>query len=86
MEVVESGMKFKKEKVSSLLGHTEVRYTEQSMPGGFVVIATPWDVQIEGKGSLQSMGDLQAFAKAMSDAWVSHLSLKPKLSTTTSGH
>lgn len=85
---------FKKEKVSSLLGHTEVRF-EQIPPEAtkptsplFTVVASSRGLYISGHmiGFIENMAELDEFAQVVSDAWVEHLKLKPKLTKTLSGH
>lgn len=72
-------MKFKKpEKYSALDGKTKVRF--ESECGKLMLLASPSGVSITGQNvDFHTMSDLQDFAKCMSDAWVEHQKLRPKL-------
>jgi hypothetical protein len=88
-----SSLKFKREKVSSLMGHTEVRYTEEGTAGdvpesAFQIIADPMGVRFRGGPSthLSSSDDLELFAATVGAAFHDHVALKPKLAKNLSGH
>lgn len=74
---------FKWRKESSLLGHTveiwELKATTSLRP--FTVEASPFGVGVRGDKALllESMEDLQDFAKVISDAWKVHMKLKPRI-------
>lgn len=76
---------FKREKVSSLAGPTEVRFTEESEAvdnGGspFRIVASKAGVRFEGNSTLiEDMSELQAFAELVSQAYQAHHELRPKL-------
>jgi hypothetical protein len=84
---------FKKVKRDDLMGGVEVVHTAESdvrEPGSreitLKIRASKRGLAVEGFLPLESMDDLQVLAKGVSDAWKDHLSLKPVLSRTTSGH
>jgi hypothetical protein len=88
-----SSLKFKREKVSSLMGYTEVRYTEEGMAGDvpenpFQIIADPMGVRFKGGPSthITSQDDLEIFAATVGAAFHDHVALKPKLARNLSGH
>lgn len=70
----------KKEKVSGLDGRTIVRYIEenstQSRP--FRITSSASGMRFEGtmEGEIETMEELQAWAKLTSDAWVDHTKLR----------
>lgn len=55
-------------------------------PPVFSLLASREGVLVRGAIKFESNADLQAFAKALSDAWKDHLSLKPKIVTSLAGH
>lgn len=69
-------MGYSSEKVSSLLGHTEVRYKKGE---DVVITATPFNVFI-AKIEITNQEELQQFAKDLSIAWKQHMKLRPDLS------
>jgi len=83
------GIKFVREKRSSLLGHTEVVYTEASTakePHPFQIVATQFGLRLSGSTLIvEGMRELDQLARTISLAWEDHLSLKPKLSTLEDG-
>ena len=77
MESKKPKSKFKMpRKYSHLIGDTVVDYETE---GGFIVRAGPGGVSFQGEFILNSMDDLDDFAKVLSNAWKSHQSLKPKV-------
>lgn len=88
-----TNLKFNREKISSLMGHTEVRYTEVGTSGDksetpFTITADPMGVRFSGGGSthISSQEDLEAFASTVGAAFHDFVALKPKLVRTISGH
>ncbi len=67
-------MKFTKEKRSHLLGHTEVVFTEVSeKEKPFTMTADQTGVHFQGfSTTIENRGQLDEFAKALSDAWEAH--------------
>ncbi len=86
------GIRFKRKKVSSLLGHTEVRFTEQSSQtdedaNPFTIIADHVGVWFRGNSfHLETVEALEVFAKAVSDAWLDHESLRKHIRAEIMGH
>lgn len=80
-------MEFKTEKVSSLLGHTEVRRIEKTQNDNpFTIIASPYGLTIKGVSStLSSNSDLQKVAQMIGESWNDYNDLKPKIYTTKDG-
>jgi hypothetical protein len=78
-----------REKRSSLLGHTEVVYTEASTSKElhpFQIVATPFGLTM--RGSMPVVGQMQELdplARTIDLAWEDHRALKPKLSTLADG-
>jgi len=71
-------MKYTREKISSLMGHTEVIYkVEQS---NFELIASPMGIHFRGTSPIvddaKGLGD---FAELVSRVWVDHQKLMPKI-------
>lgn len=83
------GLKFVREKRSSLMGHTEVVYTEASTAKElhpFQIVATPFGLTMRGSMPIVGrMQELDPLARAISQAWDDHTSLKPKLSPLADG-
>ncbi len=73
-------LEFVREKRSSLMGYTEVVFTEsntQFEPRPFRLVAHNRGVEIHGESpTLANEWDLQSFAKTMSQAWNDHRELK----------
>lgn len=82
-------MEFKREKVSSLLGHTEVFFIEKSTEGmdqDFRLVADAAGIRFQGKSpTLASVDDLEVFAQAVSSAWTDHQDLRKYLQTRLMG-
>lgn len=78
-------MKFGLTKIDGLDGLTKVRirFVDQD---DFVIQADKRLVELKGTLEITSMEELQSFAEALSKAWAEHTKLKPKLTTTMSGH
>lgn len=68
-------MKFTKEKVSSLLGHTEIRRACDE----FLIISSPFGVVMRGDLEVVDENDLRVLAEAIGGAWTDVQLLKPKL-------
>jgi hypothetical protein len=84
-------VKFKREKVSALSGHTEVRYTEINTitdppTDPFIIRASAGGIVFQGKSpELESRGDLAILAETIDQAWREFLSLKQALKETIMG-
>lgn len=88
-----TALKFNREKLSTLMGHTEVRYTEVGTAGDknenpFIIIADPMGVRFGGGPSthISSQEDLEAFAEIVGKAFHDFAALQPKLVRNLSGH
>lgn len=81
-------MKFKQTKAPSLMGGNEHRFTEDSTSeNAFTVVADSIGIKFKGNSDyLYDTADLEDLAKTISAAWTAHRQLKPKLTTTPSGH
>lgn len=79
-------MEFIVTKYDGLDGKTKVAYTEKD--GDFAVIADQSGINFKGtlKEPLSSHTELNAFAELIGDMVKEHFKLKPKLSTSLSGH
>ncbi len=76
-------MKFEKQKLT--VGETKVYHLLDN--SSFEIVASRRGIEFRGESPhLESVGDLDIFAKAVGDAWKDHLALLPKLATTLSGH
>ena len=72
-------MKFTESKVSSLMGHTEVRFVEEEKKE-FAIVASPMGMVFEGTSPpVENRAELNELAKTIGMAWNRHLDLKPKL-------
>ncbi len=83
------GTNFIVTKHDSLDGKTTISYTEQSKEAApFTVKVTKSGMRFEGKlvQEIVTERDLQDFAKLVSDVWVEHRKLAPKISTSLSEH
>lgn len=76
--------KFVKTKYDSLDGKVICAYTTED--SSFSMRASKAGVTFEGKLAIENQQELQQFAKLMSDVWVDHRKLVPKLTGTLSGH
>jgi hypothetical protein len=84
-------MKFKREKLDLPTGvavfFTESGTDQEGELEPFQIIANRRGVRFEGKSpTLESIMDLDAFAKTVSEAWKDHLALKPTILRTGAGH
>ncbi len=85
-------MQFIKKKVDHLMGGTVVKFIEESSfteppTDTFELIASREGVCIQGTSPMfYNNKDLEIFAQALGSAWSEHLKMKPKFSTTLSGH
>lgn len=89
MEVQYIGRTFFKSKFDSLEGKTVVAWQEQSNTADpFTVKVDSEGMWFEGKLSTKiiTQSDLQSFAKMISDCWVEHSKLAPKIVKSLSGH
>lgn len=88
--MLNSIMQMKRDKVSTLMGHTEVRFTEitgEESSTPFVIIADYTGIRFEGKSSpLDTTQRLRELAKSIDAAWREHLKLKPQIARSLSGH
>lgn len=77
--------KFNKRKESSLLGHTVVLYEhaggkDVSTSDPFIIEASQFGVSMSGESPLlENRSDLEEYARIVSDAWLDHLALRPKI-------
>lgn len=75
-------MKFKKEKVSSLMGFTEVKFTQDPSEHGthFQITADAGGIRIKGESAeFMTQEDLMSFGHAVTHAWDAHLELKHEI-------
>lgn len=80
-------MKFTKEKIDDLERPGKAKIVRSYVGGGFDIAANIEGVVLSGiSPALDSYGELNDFAKALSDAYKDHLTLKPKIVTNISGH
>lgn len=80
---------FFKRKFSDLMGQTVVSWQEKTVQGPpFEIRATQAGVYFTGRldGEISTEQDLSNFAELVSDSWMEHQKLAPKLSRTLSGH
>lgn len=81
-------MKFVRDKFSGLLGKTLVTFSDYEHE--LTIIADQTGIRFDcpktAAVTISTEKDLQDLAKAVSDAWVDHVKLAPKLTTTLSGH
>lgn len=82
-------LKFRKEKISHLLGHTEVQFTEESTretSAPFKICAHAGGVYFMGVSPvLRDVTDYDSFAKAVGDASKEHMQLKPRIVSPDDG-
>lgn len=81
-------MIFTRTKFKGMDGATKVRYTlEGGTPGQeFYLEASRQGVVQRNELNLTEHSHLQAYAKALAEAWTDHKKLIPKISKTLSGH
>ncbi len=81
--------KFIRTSFTGLDGRVVVAFTEDvARIDAFTIEVRPSGMKIKGVMTMEisSEGELQDFAKLLSDIWQEHRRIKPKLSTTLSGH
>lgn len=84
-----AGMKFNKAKATTLDNRTVVSFTEDSgQPFPFTIKCSSSGMTFEGNMSKEIVthSDLQAFAKAVAEAWSEHQKLAPKIVSSLAGH
>lgn len=80
-------MKFEKEKIVGIAGPQVHFYEAGNKESGFSIIADKRGIRTEGSSPyLENAADLEAFAKAVSDAWKQHQMLRVKIISPFEGH
>jgi len=82
------GMKFERTKFTGIDGAPKVRYTlVGGTPGEeFYLEASRQGVMQKNELLLTDHSHLQAYAKALSDAWSDHKKMIPRIASNLSGH